>query len=76
MRRIDKRADRVEISPEQLTAIVIDTEVTNTVFSSVDGVDRDIKFIHLNHSLHTHKMVLFLPIFTKEVVVILEFRFV
>ncbi|XP_065887240.1 lys-63-specific deubiquitinase BRCC36-like [Dysidea avara] len=26
MRRIDKRADRVEISPEQLTAIVIDTE--------------------------------------------------
>lgn len=27
MRRIDKRADRVEISPEQLTAIVIDTEV-------------------------------------------------
>jgi len=27
MRRIDKRADRVEISPEQLTSIVIDTEV-------------------------------------------------
>ena len=27
MRRIDKRANHVEISPEQLTAIVIDTEV-------------------------------------------------
>ena len=31
MRRIDKRADRVEISPEQLTAIVIDTEVRNNI---------------------------------------------
>ena len=31
MRRIDKRADRVEISPEQLTAIVIDTEVNMLV---------------------------------------------
>ena len=27
MRRIDKRADYLEVSPEQLTAIVIDTEV-------------------------------------------------
>lgn len=35
MRRIDKRADRVEISPEQLTAIVIDTEVNMLVMLSL-----------------------------------------